>query len=81
MQDTFGASYIETSAKTGESTERVFEEIANQIYDTLDLSDVETYFPGAEQDSIVLTEIDSREKNCCGRMHDRIVSFKRWFTN
>ena len=83
-----GASYIETSAKTGENIERVFEEVANQIYDTLDLSDVETYFPGAEQDKIVLVETDSRVKTCRDRFYDGIAylaspitSFVGWFTS
>ena len=69
-----GASYIETSAKTNKNIEAVFEEIAEQIYDTLDLSDLETYFPGAEQDTIVLTETDSRERNFCERLYDRLLS-------
>lgn len=83
-----GASYIETSAKTGNNIERVFEEIAYQIYNTLDLSDVETYFPGAEQDKIVLTETDPREETCLDRVWDRIAylaspitSFVRRFTS
>ena len=38
-----GVRYFETSAKTGENIEAVFEEVARQIYDTLDLSDLEMH--------------------------------------
>ena len=35
--------YIETSACSGQNVERAFELIAEEIYDTLDLSDIDTY--------------------------------------
>ena len=35
--------YIETSACSGDNVERAFELIAEEIYDTLDLSDIDTY--------------------------------------
>ena len=38
-----GIPYIETSAYSGKNVERAFELIAKEIYDTLDLSDIDTY--------------------------------------
>lgn len=38
-----GVRYFETSAKTGQNIETVFEELAKEIYNELDLSDIETY--------------------------------------
>ena len=38
-----GVRYFETSAKTGQNIQKVFEELANEIYNALDLSDIETY--------------------------------------
>jgi len=38
-----GIRYIETSALSGQNVDRAFELIANEIYDTLDLSDIDTY--------------------------------------
>lgn len=38
-----GVRYFETSAKTGKNIQKVFEELANEIYNALDLSDIETY--------------------------------------
>lgn len=70
-----GVRYFETSAKTGQNIEAVFEEIVKQIYDTLDLSDVEMYFTDAQQGFIVLTDTDSRKKSCCERMRDGFSSF------
>ena len=65
-----GVHYIETSAKTGQSIEELFEEIAREIYDTLDLSDIETYVPSARESSIRLTEIIPRERNICEKLRD-----------
>jgi len=62
-----GVPYIETSAKTGHNIETLFEEIAGQIYNTLDLSDIEIFIAlGSEKSSRVrLTENDSRVKSFC----------------
>ena len=38
-----GVRYFETSAKTGKNIQKVFEELANEIYNALDLSDIEKY--------------------------------------
>lgn len=38
-----GVRYFETSAKTGQNIQKVFEELANEIYNALDLSDIEKY--------------------------------------
>lgn len=38
-----GVRYFETSAKTGQNIETVFEELAKEIYNELDLSDIGTY--------------------------------------
>ena len=38
-----GVRYFETSAKTGQNIEKVFEELAEEIYNALDLSDIEKY--------------------------------------
>ena len=70
-----GVRFFETSAKTGQNIEAVFEEIVKQIYDTLDLSDVEMYFTDAKRGFIVLTDTDSRKKGCCERMRDGFSSF------
>ena len=69
-----GVRYFETSAKTGQNIEAVFEEITRQIYETLDLSDVETYFPDARRGIIELTETDSRERKFCERIYDGLVT-------
>ena len=61
-----GVRYFETSAKTGKNIEEVFQEIARDIYDTLDLSDIEMFV--AEEKPLQLTESESRSKGgskCC----------------
>ena len=70
-----GVRYFETSAKTGQNIEAVFEEIVKQIYDTLDLSDVEMYLTDAKQGFIVLKDTESRKKGCCERTRDGLSSF------
>ena len=69
-----GVRYFETSAKTGQNIEAVFEEIVKQIDDTLDLSDVEMY-TDAKQGFTILTDTDARKKGCCERMRDGLSSF------
>ena len=43
-----GIPYIETSAYSGKNVERAFELIAKEIYDTLDLFDIDTYTGSTE---------------------------------
>ena len=43
--------YVETSALSGQNIEEVFELISKDIYDTLDLSDIEIGIPGAPSDA------------------------------
>lgn len=64
-----GIPYIETSAYSGKNVERAFELIAKDIYDTLDLSDIDTYIGSI--DSIKLTN----DKSLWQKMGD---CFWRW---
>ena len=43
-----GIRYIEASAFSGENVERAFELIANEIYDTLDMSDIDLYIASTD---------------------------------
>ena len=55
---------METTAKTGHNMETLFEEIAGQIYNTLDLSDIEIYISFLEESCKVrLTANDCRVKS------------------
>lgn len=65
-----GIPYIETSANCGKNVGRAFELIVKEIYDTLDLSDIDTYIGSA--DNIKLTY----DKSLWQRMGD---CFWRWF--
>ena len=72
-----GVRYIETSAKTGQNIEQLFEEIAREIYDTLDLSDIETYISEAAENIVQLTDNAPGEKHFCKKMYDWVLSFFR----
>ena len=37
--------YIETSVKTGQNIEHLFEQVVQMVYDRLDLADIHVYFP------------------------------------
>lgn len=45
----FGIRFIETSAFSGQNVETMFEIIANEIYDNLDLSDIDVYISSGER--------------------------------
>ena len=62
--------YIETSAKTGHNIEAVFEMIAREINDTLDLSDIDTYVPSAGEYRIRLGVDTPRRRNICEKLRD-----------
>lgn len=43
--------------------------IANEIYETLDLSDIDVYVPGARRDHIKVTNEDApRDRSCLQRL-------------
>lgn len=50
-----GIPFIETSAKSGKNVQKVFEMIAKNIYDYLELSDIEIYISGERRDTIPFT--------------------------
>lgn len=61
--------YIETSALSGQNVERAFKLIANEIYDTLDMSDIDHYVTSAE--NIRLTNEDvPRDKTILQKIAD-----------
>ena len=64
-----GIPYIETSASSGKNVERAFELIAKEIYDTLDLSDIDTYI--GSTDNIHL----NNDKSWWQKIGD---CFRRW---
>ena len=69
--------YVETSATTGQNLERVFELIANDIYDTLDLSDIDIYVPG---DHIEVANEDApRNRSFLEKIGDCFQSFRTMF--
>ena len=65
-----GVQYIETSAKTGENVQKLFEEMAREIYETLDLSDIDVFVASAGDDRIHLEDDAPRNKNICEKMRD-----------
>ena len=72
--------YVETSALSGQNVERVFELITNDIYDTLDLSDIDIYVPGASRDHIKVTNEDApRNRSFLEKIADCFQSIRSWF--
>lgn len=65
-----GVQYIETSAKTGENVQELFEEMTREIYETLDLSDIDVFVPGAGDVRIRLQDDAPRNKNICEKIRD-----------
>ena len=41
----YAMPYIETSVKTGQNIEHLFEQVVQMVYDRLDLADIHVYFP------------------------------------
>ena len=62
--------YIETSAKTGENVQKLFEEMTKEIYETLDLSDIEVFVPSTGDVRIHLQDDAPRNKNICEKLRD-----------
>ena len=65
-----GVQYIETSAKTGENVQKLFEEMTREIYETLDLSDIDVFVPSAGDVRIHLQDDAPRNKNICEKLRD-----------
>ena len=65
-----GVHYIETSAKTGENVQKLFEEMTREIYETLDLSDIDVFVPSAGDVRIHLQDDAPRNKNICEKLRD-----------
>ena len=60
-----GVQYIETSAKTGENVQKLFEEMTREICETLDLSDVDVFVSSRGDIRIHLEDDAPRNKNIC----------------
>lgn len=74
-----GICYVETSALSGQNIEALFELITNDIYDTLDLSDIDIYVPSAGRDRIKVTNVDApRNRNFIDRIGDCFTRIKSW---
>ena len=65
-----GVQYIETSAKTGENVQKLFEEMTREIYETLDLSDMDVFVPSAGDVRIHLEDDAPRNQNICEKMRN-----------
>ena len=65
-----GVQYIETSAKTGENVQKLFEEMTRDIYETLDLSDMDVFVPSAGDIRIHLEDDAPRNQNICEKMRN-----------
>ena len=57
-----GILFIETRAKSGKNVEKVFEMIAENIYDYLDLSDIDTFISNGRRDAITVMNDPPREQ-------------------
>ncbi|KAL9985802.1 hypothetical protein ACROYT_G008247 [Oculina patagonica] len=72
-----GIHYVETSAFSGRNIEAVFELITNEIYETLDLSDIDVYVPGASREHIKVANEDApRDRSFLEKIGD---CFRSWF--
>ena len=74
-----GIPFVETSAKSGENVEKVFEMIAKNIYDYLDLSDIDTFISGGRGDAITVTNDPPRERGFLEKIGDCFRSGWNWF--
>ena len=75
-----GIPYIETSALSGQNVERAFELIANEIYDTLDMSDIDLYVTSEENIKLKLTNEDvPRDKTFLQKMTDCFRRLRGWW--
>ena len=71
--------FIETRAKSGKNVEKVFEMIAENIYDYLDLSDIDTFISNARRDSFTVTNDPPREQGFLEQIGDCFRSGWNWF--
>ena len=74
-----GIPFIETSAKSGKNVRKVFEMIAENIYDDLDLSDIDTFISNARRDAITVMNDPPREQNFLEQIGDYFRSGWNWF--
>ena len=74
-----GIPFVETSAKSGENVEKVFEMIAENIYDYLDLSDIDTFISSGRGDAITVTNDPPRERGFLEKIGDCFRSGWNWF--
>ena len=65
-----GISHIETSAKTGLNVEEMFSIIASEIYDNLDLSDIDMYFSDGRDVIKVRNDDPPRERGFLEKISD-----------
>ena len=75
----YGIPFIETSAKSGKNVEKVFEMIAENIYDYLDLSDIDTFISNGRRDAITVMNDPPRERGFLEQIGDCFRSGWNWF--
>ena len=75
----YGIPFIETSAKSGKNVGKVFEMIAENIYDYLDLSDIDTFISSGRGDAITVTNDPPREQGFLEKIGDCFRSGWNWF--
>ena len=75
----YGIPFIETSAKSGKNVEKVFEMIAENIYDYLDLSDIDNFISNGRRDAITVMNDPPRERGFLEQIGDCFRSGWNWF--
>ena len=75
----YGIPFIETSAKSGKNVKEVFEMIAENIYDYLDLSDIDTFISNGRRDAITVMNDPPRERGFLEQIGDCFRSGWNWF--